>query len=95
METNNNNNEQSLKICKVCELALVESAFRPHSKACRKCISKKDAIKHKEMINKWYIKNKERIIDQKMAVYWKNLEGVEPRKVGRPKKEVGCQLVCV
>ena len=95
METNNNNNEQSLKICKVCELALVESAFRPHSKACRKCISKQDAINHKNKLKEYYINNKERLDASRMALYWKTREGVEPKIRRGPKKEAGDLLVCV
>ena len=76
---------ETFKMCKLCSVNLPLFSFRPSRNMCKQCVYKRELKAQKEILRNYYSKNREKLIEKRMALYWNSRETVEPKQRGRPR----------
>jgi hypothetical protein len=76
---------ESFKVCKLCSANLPLSSFRPKRNMCKCCVTKREEKSKKEILRQYYAKNKDKLNEYRMGLYWKSREGLEDKQRGRPR----------
>ena len=71
------------KICRTCNLSKCESEFRPKRRVCKKCVSKANSIKYKDVVRQYYVNHQEEMIARSMAYHKEKMEKQGYKKRGR------------
>jgi len=71
------------KFCRVCNQDKLCSEFREKRRVCKKCISKENQIKYKDVIKQYYVENQEKIIQRSIEYHKKKMELQGRKKPGR------------
>jgi len=78
--------EINLKICRNCLLEKPDSEYKPKRRVCKKCVSKINGIKYKDIIKEYYVTHQEELIQRSRENYQnKVLLRGGPKKHGRPR----------
>jgi len=73
------------KFCRECNLNKIETDFRPNRRVCKKCISKTNQIKYKDIVKQYYVTHQEEIIERSKEYQKKKIEKEGRKKLGRPR----------
>jgi hypothetical protein len=73
------------KICKTCQVEKTLPEFKPHRRVCRKCDSKMNYEKYKDLFKEYYVKDQIKRLEYQKVYRKKISEGKPKLKVGRPR----------
>jgi hypothetical protein len=85
---------ETFKICKICNVNLPETSFRPTRRMCKCCVTKREENVHKEIMRNYYSRNREALLEYKREYLNNKYIGKErPKRGPKGPRQLKCNVV--